>query len=72
MVHWKVCNKTFQNLDLKSLKIVLKPDQSLIWKILEFGKFFAKTMFRVIYKEFDKYFEIGFAGAKCCILTNGG
>ena len=35
--HWKVCNKTFQNLDLKSLKIVLKPDQSFIWKILEFG-----------------------------------
>ena len=24
--HWKVCNKTFQNLDLKSLRIVLKPD----------------------------------------------
>ena len=33
----KVCNKTFQNLDLDSLKLVLNLELSHIWQILEFG-----------------------------------
>ena len=34
---WKVCNITFQNLDLESKKIDFNFDLSLIWEILEFG-----------------------------------
>ena len=60
----KVCNQTFQKLDLESQKLLLNFNLSLIWKILELG---AKVLSRI--RSPQKVLNKNLSFYKVCLLS---